>query len=70
MHAQNSVFNEGGDGEVIEQINEFFPELDIVSAFALVLEPVDASDVLVLVVASKQLHFVRVFYLVRHQKAN
>ena len=34
VHAENAVFNEGGDGHAVEAIYEAFPEFNIVSTFA------------------------------------
>ena len=56
--------------QVVEHVDELFPELDVVSTLALVQEPVDFSDILVFVVASQQMNSVGVLNLVSHQQTN
>ena len=54
MHAEDFVIDESSDGHAVEDVPEFLPDTDGVSALALVIESVDAVDLATLVIASKQ----------------
>jgi len=53
VHAEDLLVDQCGDGQVVEQVGEQFPEFDVVPAFALVLEALDAVDGGALVVAAE-----------------
>jgi hypothetical protein len=44
MHAQNLLINQGCNGQAVETVREGLPQLDVVSAFAFVVETVYAID--------------------------
>ena len=67
MHAENLVRDQRSDRQVIEQIDEFLPQLQVVPSFAFVQKTVDFSDVLVFVVASQQVNRLGVFDFVSHE---
>ena len=54
MHAKDLVVDEGSDWHAIEDILEFLPDADGVTAFALVVEAIDAVDLAALVIASQE----------------
>ena len=54
MHAKNSIVDNGSSWEHIEAKAEFFPNLNSVPSFALVVESIHSIDGLALVVASQQ----------------
>lgn len=52
MQAEDLVVNEGGEGEIVEEVGEGFPDVGVtVLAQALVVEAVDLGDLARLVVA-------------------
>ena len=70
MHAQDLVVDERGNRQAVEAVCEDFPELDAVTALALVVEAVDAIDGGALVVAAQQEEVLGVLDLVREQEAD
>ena len=52
MHAENFVVDECGDWHAVEDILELFPDTDGVTAFALVVESVNAVDLPTFVIAT------------------
>ncbi len=44
MHGEDLLVNDGGNRQAIEAVCECFPQLDIVSPLALVVEAVNAVD--------------------------
>jgi len=67
VHAEDLLVNDGRDGQVVEQVGEEFPQLDVVSAFALVLEALDTVDARTLVVATQQEEVFGVLALLGHE---
>ena len=53
MHAEDLLINDGSDRETVETVSESFPQLDVVSSLALIVEPVNSVDGSALVVTSK-----------------
>ena len=70
VHGQDLLVNDGGDRQAVEAVRECAPELDVVSALALVVEPVDAVHAGTLVVAAQNKEVLRVLDFVREQKAD
>ncbi len=60
MHTQDFGANHGDDGHHIEDIRKRLPDLDGITALAVVVEPVDAIDTGTLVVAPQQIDLGRV----------
>jgi hypothetical protein len=54
VHANDLLVNEATYWETVEDVTELLPKLDVVTALALVIESVDASDGGTFVVATKQ----------------
>ena len=54
MEAEDLIVNEGGQGQVVKQIGEIFPDVCIaVLAQAFVIEAIDLGDLSRLVIATK-----------------
>lgn len=70
VHAEDFLVDQGCDWQAVEAVGEGLPEFDVVSAFALVVEPVDSVDGSALVVSSQQEEVLGVFYFVRQQQAH
>lgn len=70
MHAQDFLVNEGSNGEAVEAVSEGFPEFDVVSSLALVVEAVNTVDGGALVVSSEEEEVLRVLDLVGQEQAN
>merc|ERR1719370_844779 len=52
MAAKDLLVNDGCDGETVETVSEGFPEFDIVTSLALIIEPIDPVDRSTFVVSS------------------
>jgi hypothetical protein len=70
VHGENLLVNDGSNGETIEAIGESLPELDIVSALALIVETVDTVDRGTLVVSTQDEEVLGVLDLVGKEKTN
>jgi len=70
VHAQDFLVNEGSNGEAVETVSEGFPEFDVVSSLALVVEAVNTVDGGALVVSSEEEEVLRVLDLVGQEQAN
>ena len=70
MHAENFLIDKGSDGEAIEDIAKDAPESDRVSAFAFVVESVDAIDLSTLMIASQKEEVLGILDLVAEKKAD
>lgn len=70
MHREDLLINDSGDGKAVEAISERLPELDVVSALALIIEPIDTVNRGTLVVTAEDEEVLRVFDLVCEQEAN
>ena len=44
MHAEDFFIDQCTNWKAVEAVSECFPELDVISAFALVIETVDTID--------------------------
>jgi hypothetical protein len=70
VHRENLLVDDSGDGQTVEAVGEGLPQLDVVSALALVVEAVDAVDGGTFVVASEDEEVLGVLDLVCQQKAD
>lgn len=52
MHGEDLLIDDGGNRETVEAVGESLPQLDVVTALALVVEAVDTIDGSTLVVAA------------------
>jgi hypothetical protein len=64
VHTENPVVYEGSHWEMIEEINEGFPKLRIITTFALIPKAVYFRDVLTFVITPKQVNSIRILYFV------
>lgn len=70
MHAENLLVDDCSNGEAVEAVSESLPQLNIVAAFALVVETVNAVDRGALVVSSEQEEVLGVLNLVSEEEAH
>ena len=70
MHTQYFVIYKRGDRQTIEAVGEDFPELDAMSAFALVVKAIDAIYRGAFVISSQKEEVLWVFNLVGKQEAD
>jgi len=69
VHGEDLLVDDGGNGQAVEAVGKSFPQLDVVSSFALIVEAVDAVDGGALVVAAENEEVLGVLDLVCKQKA-
>ena len=70
MHGEDLLINDGGNRETVEAVGESLPELDVVSALALIVETVDTVDRGTLVVSTQNEEVLGVLDLVRKEEAD
>lgn len=70
MHGEDLLVNDGGDGQAVEAVGERLPQLDVVTALALVIEAVDTVDGRALVVAAQDEEVLGVLDLVGEEQTN
>lgn len=70
MTAEDLLIDDGGNRQTIEAVCESLPQFNVESAFALIVEAVDAVDGSTLVVAPQQEEILWVFDLVGQQQAD
>jgi hypothetical protein len=70
MHGEDLLINDSGNWQAVEAIRKCLPQLDVVSAFALIVEAVYAVDGSALVIASEDEKVFRVLDLICQQQAN
>lgn len=70
MHGEDLLVDDGGNGQAVEAVGERLPQLDVVTALALIVETVDAVDGCALVVAAEDEEVLRVLDLVGQKEAN
>ena len=70
MHGENLLVDDSGDRKTIEAIGECFPQLNIISAFAFIVEAVDAVDRGAFVVTSQNEEVLGILDLVGQQETN
>lgn len=70
VHGEDLLVDNGGNGQAVEAVCECFPQLDVVSTLAFVVESVDTVNRCALMVATENEKVFRVLDLVRQQQAN
>lgn len=70
MHGENLLVNDGGNGEAVEAVGEGLPELDVVSALALIVESINTVDRGALVVTAENEEVFGVLDLVGKEQAD
>ena len=68
MHTQDFLVDKCRYWQAVENISEYFPELDGVSTFTLIIKPVDAVDLSTFVVPSEKEKVLRVLDFVGHEE--
>jgi hypothetical protein len=67
MHSEYLLINDRRNRKAVETVGERFPQLDVVSSLALIIEAVDTIDGRTLMVATKDEEVLRIFDLVCQQ---
>ena len=70
MHTQNPVIHDSRDRQHVKGQPKLFPELDVVSSFTLIVEPIHSVDRLTLVIASEKEKVVWEFNLESKKEAD
>ncbi len=70
MHAEDFLIDDCGNRQAVKAVGESFPQLDIVSSLALIIEPIYSVNGSALVVSSQQEEVFGVFHLVGQQEAH
>lgn len=70
MHGEDLLVDDSGDGKTVETVGEGLPQLNVVTALALVVEAVDSVDGGTLVVATEDEEVLGVLDLVGQEQAN
>lgn len=70
MHGEDLLIDNGCNGQAVEAVGERLPQLDIVSAFAFVVEAVDTVDRGALMVSTQNEEILGILDLVRKQQAD
>lgn len=70
VHGEDLLVDDCSNGQAIEAIRECFPQLDIVSPLALVVEAINSVDGCAFVIATENEKVLGVFDLVCEQKAD
>ena len=70
MHGEDLLVDDRSNWQAVEAVSEGLPQLDVVSALALVVEPVNAVDGGTLVVAAEDEEVLWIFDLVCEEKAD
>ena len=69
VHCKDLLIDDGCNGQAVETVGECFPQLDVVSSFAFVVEAVNSVDRCTFVIASQNEEVFGVFDLVCKQQA-
>ncbi len=69
MHGEDLLVDDGSNWKAVEAVSEGLPQLDVVTALALVVKAVDAVDRGALAIASQNEEVLGVLDLVREEKA-
>lgn len=70
VHGENLLVNDGRDGQAVEAVGEGFPQLDVVSALALIVEAIDTVDGGTLVVTTQDEEVLGVLDLVGEKQTD
>jgi hypothetical protein len=63
VHTEYFLINNSSNGQAIEAIGESFPQLNVVAALALIVEPIDSVNRGAFVISSEQEEVLRIFDL-------
>jgi hypothetical protein len=70
VHGENLLVNDGRDGQAVEAVGEGLPQLDVVSALALIVEAIDTVDGGTLVVTTQDEEVLGVLDLVGEKQTD
>jgi hypothetical protein len=70
VHGENLLVNDGRDGKAVEAVGESLPQLDVVTALALVIESINTVDRGTLVVSTQDEEVLGVLDLVGEEQAD
>jgi hypothetical protein len=70
VHGENLLIDDGSNGQAVEAVGKRLPQLNVVSALALVIEAIDSVDGSTLVVATEDEEVLGVLDLVCQQQAD
>lgn len=70
MHGEDLLVNDGSNGQAVEAVGKRLPQLDVVTALALVVEAVDAVDGRAFVVTPQDEEVLGVLDLVGQEQAD
>jgi hypothetical protein len=70
MHTQNLLIDQSSNWKTIEHIGEYFPELNGVPAFALIVKTINPVNLSALMIASQKKEVFWVLDFVAHQQSN
>jgi hypothetical protein len=70
VHCEDLLIDDSGNGQAIEAVGEGLPELNVVSALALIVESIDTVDRRALVVAAEDEEVLGVLDLVCEKQAD
>lgn len=70
MHCKDLLINDGRNWQAVEAVGKCFPQLDVVTSLAFVVESVDAVDGSTLVVTTENEEVLWVFDLVCEEQAD
>ena len=68
MHTEDLACYNGSDRKTVKCVDEGFPDLDVATAFAFVVESIDSGDVCALMVTAQQEEVLRKFEFVAEKK--
>jgi short-subunit dehydrogenase involved in D-alanine esterification of teichoic acids len=61
MHAEDFLINDSCDRQAVEAISESFPQLNIISSLAFIIEAIDSIDARALMIPAQQEEILGVF---------
>ena len=68
--AEDLLVDDGGDGQAVEAVGEGLPQLDVVAALALVVEPIYPVNTGALVIATQNKEVLGVLDFISQKKTN
>ena len=70
MHTEDLLVNDSGNWQTVETVSKGFPQPDVISSLAFVIEPVDSVDRSALVISSEKEKVLWVLDLVSEEEAD
>ena len=70
MHADNALVDQGTHRHVFEAIGESLPKTNIVSALALVVEPINLVDIVCFVITAEKEELLRILHFIGEKKTD